>query len=103
MGRFALDWLAVDAVTCELCSAAISLLTGNNTGNFACLDGSNYALLLGNPRPEPLSTHRAYFLCKIGAGNYQGTYQGIIRGVTGKEQGIVFGWAPAAPHHRGPI
>jgi len=29
------DWLAVDAVPCELFSGPNSLLTGKNTGNFA--------------------------------------------------------------------
>src|SRR5258708_26531067 len=34
-----------------------SLLTGKNTGNLACFDRSNYALFLGNPHPEPISSH----------------------------------------------
>jgi len=34
------DWLAVDAVPCELFSGTNSLLTGKNTGNFAPLLGT---------------------------------------------------------------
>jgi hypothetical protein len=34
------DWLAVDAVPCELFSGPNSLLTGKNTGNFAPLPGT---------------------------------------------------------------
>ena len=67
-----------------------SLLTGKITGNFAPSGGSNRALLLVDAHPEPISSHHTSFLRK--------SEQGINRGVTGKEQGIVFGWAgPSRP------
>jgi hypothetical protein len=53
--------LAVGAVTREPCSAANSLLTGKNTGNFARSAGSNQLLFLVNPRPEPISSHCTCF------------------------------------------
>src|SRR5712692_1032521 len=84
MGRFASDCLAVDAVIREPCSAgANSLLTGKNTGNFACFDGADYSLFLGNPRPEPISSHPPCFRRK----SEQGINRERIRELTGAYQG----------------
>src|SRR6266849_2056774 len=97
MSQLAFDWLAVDAVAREPCSAANSLLTGKNTGDFVCFDDSNHARILGNPHPEPISGHHPVFSANSEQGINRAAYQGIERGVTGKEQGTAFGWAA----HRG--
>src|SRR6266699_1392046 len=79
----AADCVAVDAVTREPCSARIfPLLTGKNTGNFAFSGASNCALLLGNPRPEPISNHCTCFR-RISEQGINGEH---IRELTGAQQ-----------------
>jgi hypothetical protein len=75
--------LAVLAVYCGPVSDGNSLLTGKITGNFACFDGSNYALFLGNPRSEPIFSHHNYFRRK----SEQGINRERIRELTGAYQG----------------
>jgi hypothetical protein len=53
---------------------------------FACFDGSNYALFLGDPHPKPISGPSHQFSVQIGTGNEQER----IRERTGTHQGIVF-------------
>src|SRR6266571_7968659 len=60
-----------------------SLLTGKITGNFTRSDTSNYALLLGNPRPEPIFSHHPCFRRK----SEQGINRDGIRELTGAHQG----------------
>ncbi len=62
---------------------ANSLLPGKITGNFACFDASNYALLLGTPRLEPISSHYIRFRRK----SDQGINRERIRELTGAYQG----------------
>src|SRR5712691_11955000 len=61
---------------------AFSLLTGKNTGNFAFSGASNCALLLGNPHPEPISSHCTCFR-RI---SEQGINRERIRELTGAQQ-----------------
>jgi hypothetical protein len=58
----------VDAVSCELFSTPISLLTGKNTGNITRLIG----LFGDNSMAGGGLTAKAQFLVPIGTGNDQG-------------------------------
>src|SRR5262245_20866706 len=73
------DWLADDAVSCELVSAPNSLLTGKLTGNFANSGPQQRFPHLIN---EPIQRLAAKFPTQRNR-EFPNAYQGIFSGITG--------------------